>query len=157
MGCAGSKPEPKKTQSKSKQPVPSLSLPKRVAEGQPAAAANPLEDMLKDYDKRKSIIKLETHDSAEHLADGIHACDTEAALIQKQTRRRAAKLKAEAEQRWLLFSNLDTVAEADMLHVAHFMQTACANVPQLAQLMTREQSYMELNKIQKVIDLLLTG
>ena len=44
--------------------------------------------------------------------------DVAASLIQKQARRKAAKLRAEAEKRWLVFSNLDTVAEADMIKVS---------------------------------------
>ena len=47
----------------------------------------------------------------------VKSLDLAASLIQKQARRKAAKLRAEAEKRWLVFSNLDTVAEADMIKV----------------------------------------
>ena len=48
----------------------------------------------------------------------VKSLDLAASLIQKQARRKAAKLRAEAEKRWLVFSNLDTVAEADMIKVS---------------------------------------
>ena len=43
---------------------------------------------------------------------------------QKRARRKAAKLRAEKEQRWLVFSNLDLASETDMVHVARFMQVS---------------------------------
>lgn len=54
-----------------------------------------------------------------------------ALLIQRQARRRQAKVEAMKQQRWIIFSNLDTCDEADVLHVALFMNHALNKIPAL--------------------------
>jgi len=54
-----------------------------------------------------------------------------ALLIQRQARRRQAKVEAMKQQRWIIFSNLDTCDEADVLHVALFMNHALNKIPTL--------------------------
>lgn len=48
---------------------------------------------------------------------------------QKQMRRRKLKRKAEKEQKWMVFSNLDCFDEADMTHLAVFLATIMKIVP----------------------------
>lgn len=107
-------------------------------------------DNLKDYDKSKSILCLEetdpesptsngkkhsNNDSIDILLDGGHinkSTDESAAdLIHKRARRKAAKLRAEAEKRWMIFTNLDTVSKSDLVYVTHFMQTVVPLIPDL--------------------------
>eukprot|EP01038_Epipyxis_sp_PR26KG_P013918 gene13918-18665_t len=49
--------------------------------------------------------------------------------IQRQARRKKAMQYAKAEQQWKMFADLDTQDEAEMLHLAVFMQTLIDFVP----------------------------
>lgn len=49
--------------------------------------------------------------------------------IQRQARRKSAMSAAKAEQQWKMFADLDTQDEAEMLHLAVFMQTLLDIVP----------------------------
>ena len=49
--------------------------------------------------------------------------------IQRQARRKRAMMAAHAEQQWKMFADLDTQDEAEMLHLAVFMQTLIDLVP----------------------------
>ena len=50
---------------------------------------------------------------------------------QKLQKRREAKRKAEAEQKWMVFSNLDAFDEGDMTKLAGFMEIVVKHVPKL--------------------------
>ena len=50
---------------------------------------------------------------------------------QKLQKRREAKRKAEAEQKWMVFSNLDAFDEGDMTKLAGFMEIVLKHVPKL--------------------------
>lgn len=52
-----------------------------------------------------------------------------ASTIQRQTRRAKALKVAKSEQQWKVFADLDTQDEAEMLHLAVFMQTLLDFVP----------------------------
>lgn len=48
--------------------------------------------------------------------------------IQKQLKRKQAKVDAEKEQKWVIFSNLDAFDEAEMVKLAAFMESAMKGV-----------------------------
>ena len=73
-------------------------------------------DNYDNYTKNNGSNSPTTNSKNENKS--VKSLDSAASLIQKQARRKAAKLRAEAEKRWLVFSNLDTVAEADMIKVS---------------------------------------
>jgi hypothetical protein len=50
---------------------------------------------------------------------------------QKLQKRREAKRKAEAEQKWMVFSNLDAFDERDLTKLAGFMEIVVKHVPKL--------------------------
>lgn len=52
-----------------------------------------------------------------------------ASRIQRQSRKKKAMKAANVEQQWKLFADLDTQDEAEMLHLAVFMQTLIDTVP----------------------------
>lgn len=57
---------------------------------------------------------------------------TDAAMRQQKVRRRReAKRKAELEQKWMVFSNLDAFDEEEMTKLADFMETVVKKVPKL--------------------------
>ena len=112
------------------------SVPNSAAD--PDAAANDYYDeALKDYDKDKSINLLgEFYPDVSPIND--QTSKAAATKIQKQARRKAAKLRAEKERRWIVFSNLDLDSETDMVHVARFMQILFQKAPEIENLL-REQ------------------
>lgn len=89
---------------------------------QPHVEEEEEDDPLKDYDKFKSINLLDSN--AENvLTSSVETALKEGAanIIQKQAKRKAAKLRAEKESRWLVFSNFDLAENEDMICVAKFM------------------------------------
>ena len=55
--------------------------------------------------------------------DELTKLNTTADRILKQMRRKEAKLKAEAQQKWMVFSNVDAFDEAEIVQLTVFMKT----------------------------------
>lgn len=77
---------------------------------------------------------------------------------QKLQKRREAKRKAEAEQKWMVFSNLDAFDEGDMTKLAGFMEIVLKNAPKLgdSQWTDKEipgENYSGLNIIEEYLAL----
>lgn len=65
--------------------------------------------------------------------------------MQRQMRRKQAKLLADIESKWMLFNNMDAFEDSDLFALSTFMQTVIKNVPKLKQNAIRTKSYQELN------------
>lgn len=96
----------------------------------PTAAKNA--PIKKETKVEKIENKAESADSADRWADNplgdpSEGIDSKTMMaiskIQRQARRKRALSVARAEQQWKMFADLDTQDEAEMLHLAVFMQT----------------------------------
>ena len=131
MGCMGSTPS-----ASTRRPSRRVNHPHSRPTSHPKPAQqNPgqisLQDLLKDYDIRKSLKILE-EPIAEPSSDEIIKMQEPTTEELAKARRKQDKIKAEKEERWVVFSNLDAIAEADMLRVAEFMQTTLEQVPKVS-------------------------
>jgi serine/threonine-protein phosphatase with EF-hand domain len=87
----------------------------------------------KEMLRQKSLPMIETRSSCEDLLSLADQADVNAAyklqLAEMEDRIQQDKLQADAQKRWMVFSNLDVVNEADMVHLMQFMKAAMKNVP----------------------------
>ena len=89
---------------------------KAFQDGGHRGPGNILEQMDKETEKQQDDLKM---------------LEEAAIRQQKLQKRREAKRKAEAEQKWMVFSNLDAFDEGDMTKLAGFMEIILKHVPKL--------------------------
>jgi len=142
MGCASS--SPKNAVMPPTPPTPhSEEMRRREALQQKSAEDRAQEMMAREAESisRRARPMIEARTSCENLdmylgtssaplkIDENSPTQNFAALkIQKQMRRKQALMEAEAEQKWMLFSNLDHFDEAEMVKLAIFMENAMKKV-----------------------------
>lgn len=92
---------------------------------------------FKDILRKRALPMIEARSSCENLdmlmlqpSDFSNKENFAALRIQKQLRRKLAKVDAEREQKWMIFSNLDAFDEAEMVKLAQFMEIAMERVGQ---------------------------
>jgi hypothetical protein len=92
----------------------------------------------KEMLRERSLPMIETGTSCEDLvslAEQVESSARSSGKIHRlqmeevQARIKKDKLAADAQKRWMVFSNLDTVNEADMVHLIQFMKVAMKSVP----------------------------
>ena len=68
-------------------------------------------------------------DNADNASEELQRKTSAVSKIQRQARRKKTVREARTEQQWKMFANLDVQDEAEMLHLAVFMQTLIDLIP----------------------------
>jgi hypothetical protein len=68
-------------------------------------------------------------DNADNASEELQRKNSAVSKIQRQARRKKTVREARTEQQWKMFANLDVQDEAEMLHLAVFMQTLIDLIP----------------------------
>jgi hypothetical protein len=132
MGCNNSKPAPSAAINK-KRGAQKRSVPLTDEEKQRLEEKKNLEILYQEkaHLRTLAVPMIETNVNVDPMnsdllriqEEELSKLNSTASRIQKQMRRKEAKLKAEAQQKWMVFSNIDVFDEAEIVQLTIFMKT----------------------------------
>ena len=95
----------------------------------------------------KNGISLVTRDSLMDLENVDHAEMKAVRKIQKSVRRTKALDKANAENHWRFFAQVDTLEENETLHLADFMRNLVSLVPGAQEMQDEDEAQLHLGQV----------